>query len=327
VFWTVAVILSGACDQRERASQAGLGIGALAAYIEARSDAGLFASPFGDVVVLDLRTGERRSMTHDTFYDERPSWSSDGKAIRFLASREGGEKYLGLTGLSAKRQLYEINLESGETEKLAEGMCGTSENNSPPLTMYGRLYDGSVLMRDGDRKLIQMDVPSHNCKVIVEGFTPGRIYDVWISQDGYSAALQYTTRPPGGPLREGVEGLVVLGVKDSKLVPIVDSALTIIVEGWSQDGKSLYYFTGGQMLSLNLVTLKSAPIQMPKKAMDVFGSDLVVLPGNDLLFISSDDKSPTGAGEIVFYRKSVDSLEYITRTGRLKAQLSLRALK
>jgi TolB protein len=78
-----------------------------------------------DIFVLDVRSGEIRNITQDTWYHEAPAWTADGEALTFMSNR-GGNWTFGL---------FRLSLSNGELTQLIEP--DHIEKNFPRLAANG----------------------------------------------------------------------------------------------------------------------------------------------------------------------------------------------
>ncbi|MDH3268039.1 MAG: hypothetical protein OEM46_04215 [Ignavibacteria bacterium] len=111
----------------------------LAVYVEANNEKdGLSSGSFGDLVLMNLTSGESLKLTNDGFYDTKPCFSPDGKYILFQSNRIGEKLYLDVKGISGPFDIFIYDLEK----------CKISQIDIPYQTNRPREYRESI--RDMD---------------------------------------------------------------------------------------------------------------------------------------------------------------------------------
>jgi TolB protein len=100
-------------------------------------------NPFeSDLFILDTTTGKIRNITNDSWFDESPSWTPDGKGIIFMSTRGGNWTW----------GLYNQSLEDGTVGLVASP--DYTEKNFPRMDKQGRVL-WSAYGEDGAEYLVE----------------------------------------------------------------------------------------------------------------------------------------------------------------------------
>jgi len=79
-------------------------------YVEAKTDEGIYAGAFGEVVILNIDTKEKYYITNDNYFDNLPKWSPKGDSIVFLTNRVGNDFSLKVKGVAGPHNLFLYSL-------------------------------------------------------------------------------------------------------------------------------------------------------------------------------------------------------------------------
>lgn len=87
-------------------------------YVQARNGTETSAGTFGDIWAMDLPSGNRFRLTNDTYFDEQPLLSGDGAQVIFVSKRAGSFAKRLIEGVSGQKELYRLDLATGEIRRL-----------------------------------------------------------------------------------------------------------------------------------------------------------------------------------------------------------------
>ncbi len=293
-------------------------------YIEACTNKGTGSPPYGDIFVLDAKTKTRHRITDDSYYDETPRWSCDGRYIVFLTSREGSDRSLAIGGVSAPRQLYLFDTRTELMRRLPvslERLCGRSDLHG--MWSADWTYRNQVIVTDGRKGLFQVDPTNGQCCQVaaLSGFD--YVSGFVASPRGMEIAISTIRTKAENPGFDQVDALAIWSVKDSTLTTVVDSASGIIIMGWSEDSRDLYCKMNRKLFKFDIELHTSAAIDLPKKVLNQAGTAYQFMSNGDIIFMEGREKSPTGADELMLYRFANDTLESLTNSGLEKQSLSV----
>ncbi len=129
---------------------------------------GIRKSGFSDIFILDMKTGDYKSLTDDIYYDIDPSFSPDGTKIVFASDRNND-------GFSGSTNLYEIDL---ITSKITQLTSGPYEDQTPDYTEQGIYFTSN---RSGAYNIYLLD--DKNELTLQSTFVTGA-FDPRLSSDG-----------------------------------------------------------------------------------------------------------------------------------------------
>ena len=219
----------------------------------------------GDIWTIDLATGKGTAVTNDTFPENAPIWSPDGKHVAYVSTRES------LAGIYRKPADG-----SGQEELLFQYTPGAGMvlTDWSPDGKFMAFYTGVLVLvpldstkKPQDRK--EIDWLREDYDVTQGRFSPDNKYlAFWSNEENVDKGEVYVrpfnpTKPdaPAGP-----------AIKVSK-----DGAIGMIT--WRPDGKELYYMTRTwDVMAVDVSTTPTFKAGEPKKLFTLPGP----LPGNPM---------------------------------------------
>lgn len=198
-----------------------------------------------ELVLVDVRTGSARTITHDRIGVHDPQWSSDGSAIAYLASPDRGKP----------AQLYILPMDGGDSLKITDASNGVDSyrwrpdskaiayvtpNDDPNKKAVEKHLD-SVVITDQDYLTRKQAQPSHIWIVNGDGTSNARLTDGAFSVAGDlqwspgGKRIYYTRLPDGLDLAHVNEQATwiydVAAKTDTQLVPGTSANGTIARDG------------------------------------------------------------------------------------------------
>jgi len=218
-----------------------------------------------DIWVVELATGKGIPITNDTFPENAPIWSPDGKQVAYVSTREG------ISGI------YRKNADgTGEAELVfnytpGAGMVLTDwSSDNKFMTFFTGVV---VLVPIGDTKPAadrkEIDWLREDYDAGQGRFSPDNRWIAFLSNEANQDRGEVWVRPfdPGKP--EESKGP---GVQVTK-----DGAIGMIT--WRQDGKELYYMTRDwEVMAVDVATTPTFKAGAPRKLFSLPGP----LTGNPL---------------------------------------------
>ena len=242
----------------------------------------------GDIWVVDLATGKGIPITNDTFPENAPIWSPDGKQVAYVSTREG------IAGI------YRKNADgTGDAELLFQytpgaGMVLTDWSSD---NKYMTFFTGVVVLvpisgaaKPAERK--EIDWLREDYDAGQGRFSPDNRYIAFLSNEVSQDRGEVWVRPFDPDKPEANPGP---GVQVTK-----DGAIGMIT--WRQDGKELYYMTRDwEVMAVDVTTTPTFKAGAPRKLFQLPGP----LTGNPMQwknvspdgqrFIFAMPSSPAGA--------------------------------
>lgn len=219
----------------------------------------------GDIWTIDLASGKSTPITNDTFPENAPIWSPDGKHVAYVSIRES------LAGIYRKPADG-----SGQEELLFQYTPGAGMvlTDWSPDGKFMAFYTGVLVLvpldpnkKPQDRK--EIDWLREDYDVTQGRFSPDNKYVAFWSNEADVDKGDVYVRPfdPGKP-----EAPAGPAVKVSK-----DGAIGMIT--WRPDGKELYYMTRTwDVMAVDVTTTPTFKAGEPKKLFTLPGP----LPGNPM---------------------------------------------
>lgn len=219
----------------------------------------------GDIWTIDLTTGKSTPVTNDTFPENAPIWSPDGKHVAYVSTRES------LSGIYRKPADG-----SGQEELLFQYTPGAGMvlTDWSPDGKFMAFYTGVLVLvpldankKPEDRK--EIDWLREDYDVTQGRFSPDNTYVAFWSNEADVDKGDVYVRPfnpnkpdaPAGP-----------AIKVSK-----DGAIGMIT--WRPDGKELYYMTRTwDVMAIDVTTTPTFKASEPRKLFTLPGP----LPGNPM---------------------------------------------
>jgi Tol biopolymer transport system component len=219
-----------------------------------------------DIWTVDLASGKGTPITSDTYPENAPIWSPDGKQVAYVSTRDG------ISGIYRKAADG-----SGEAELLFQytpgaGMVLTDWSSDGKFMTF---FTGVLVMvpigttqKPAERK--EIDWLREDYDVAQGRFSPDNRYLAYVSNEANVERLEVFVRPfdsnkpdappPGAPVqisKDGVNGMIV----------------------WRPDGKELYYMTRNwEVMAVDVTTTPTFKAGTPRMLFSLPGP----LPGNPL---------------------------------------------
>jgi len=118
----------------------------------------------GDIYVIDVKSGDIKNVTNDSFGDYGPTWAPDGKSIVYLARVSGNDK------------LFRVDLATGKKTQLT----------------FGTHDDGAAQFIDADTLVFPSTAVDPNQPISPDVAKNGNIYNVWTLNLKTNELKQYT---------------------------------------------------------------------------------------------------------------------------------------
>jgi len=281
------------------------------AFVEARSDKGLYSGSFGDIVVLNLRTGNRRFVTDDSFLDEHVAFSPDGRSLAFCSAREGDRTLLRVQGVGAPGKVY---LYDFETERIVRWGKKIDKERTSFEANYRSVqfsFDGGRIFLKSWKSIMAGDLQDDSIG-LVKTFENVEFL-LSISASPVEDVLAVKTSYP--------DNIVVYKLIDSSLHPVWESA-SAILGGWSSDGQRFlicdrnksdkYEVMEYDLRTGSLTTVLSLENYSVRQC--VYGQDSMFYA------IASDSLKKD---DILQYDRKTGSVEWLTNNGRDKRHLAI----
>jgi len=213
-------------------------IGELLAFIEARSEKGRLAGSFGDIVLYNPRTRERRFLTDDRFFDDGISFSPDGLLLAFCSARGGDRAVLRVQGVGAPLQVYFHEIQTGQINRWGNNLRQEFAELVDDVIDVQFSFDGSriyflsentilggstasdsawVVKRfDNERFLTGLRASPAQDVLVVKASDPGNIFLFDIAADTLHRVWESPSAILGGWSSDGQRFLVCDGNKSDK---------------------------------------------------------------------------------------------------------------
>ena len=219
----------------------------------------------GDIWVMDLASGKGTPITNDTFPENAPLWSPDGKQVAYVSTREG---------ISS---IYRKNADgTGDAELMfsytpGAGMVLTDWSSDNKFMTF---YTGVVVLvpiggnqKAADRK--EIDWLREDFDAGQGRFSPDNRYIAFLSNEANPDRGEVYVRPFDPNKPEANAGPQVQITKDGAIGMVT----------WRQDGKELYYMTRDwEVMAVDVTTTPTFTAGAPRKLFQLPGP----LPGNPL---------------------------------------------
>ncbi len=219
----------------------------------------------GDIWVMDLASGKGTPITNDTFPENAPIWSPDGKQVAYVSTREG---------ISS---IYRKNADgTGDAELMfsytpGAGMVLTDWSSDNKFMTF---YTGVVVLvpiggnqKAADRK--EIDWLREEFDAGQGRFSPDNRYIAFLSNEANPDRGEVYVRPFDPTKPEANPGPQVQITKDGAIGMVT----------WRQDGKELYYMTRDwEVMAVDITTTPTFTAGAPRKLFQLPGP----LPGNPM---------------------------------------------
>jgi TolB protein len=205
-----------------------------------------------DIWVVELASGKGIPITNDTFPENAPLWSPDGKQVAYVSTREG------ISGI------YRKNADgTGDAELLFNYTPGAGMvlTDWSPDNKFMTFFTGVVVLvpiGDGkapaDRK--EIDWLREDYDAVQGRFSPDNRWIAFLSNEANQDRLEVYVRPfdPGKP--DENKGPAVQVTKDGAIGMVT----------WRQDGKELYYMTRDwEVMAVDVSTTPTFKAGAPRK--------------------------------------------------------------
>ena len=205
------------------------------------TDAGL-----GEIVTTDARGGSLTRVTQQPGHYAVPQFSPDGRWIVF-EKREGG--FLTAPEYSEDPGVHRVAVTGGASELVARGMTDPQFGDASD-----RLF--MLAQNEGKLQLVSTDLSGEAKRVHAEGELAN---DFRVSPDGRFVAFRQNYEVFAMPLMPGGQAVAV-GEKAESLPVVKASRGGAEYIGWAQDGRTLYWSMGPQLMRVDSSSLfPSAP--------------------------------------------------------------------
>jgi eukaryotic-like serine/threonine-protein kinase len=223
--------------------------------------------PYGDLAVLNLRSGKVRAVTDDQALTLSPAWSPDGRSIYFASSRGG------------TLNIWEIPADGGEARQITEGQGDDAQLDVPP---EGRQIVFSTWRESVHLARLDLTAKPGEQNWEALGTDPGRnqLAPAY-SPDGEH--LAYFSNLKGA----GKETIWVSDADGSNAVQLVRDDRINVFPCWTSDSQHVVYWSdetekAGVLGAIRIVPLSGgAPQTIVKEFSDLFPD---VAPDGRLLF-------------------------------------------
>ena len=217
----------------------------------------------GAMHVIDLASGQRRTLSTEKGYYYGPRFSADGQQIVYVRTGGGG-----LTGGQFSREtgIYVMPAAGGEARRIAKS--GRDPQFSPDASRVSYLTGGGL-----SKKLMSVGINGEEPR---EVFNLKYVNSVAISPDGKWVAFTELFNAYVAPLP--ATGASIELNKDTKAVPVTQVSRDVgSYLHWSTDSTRLHWMVGPQYFSRDLsdsfAFLPGAPKELPKPG-DLKGIDV-----------------------------------------------------
>jgi len=238
LFWILAPglsVLSNACHSYYSVPSDDFSPDGKAVYIEdIDGGEGLMDFDFGEIVIIDLETGNRLQVTKDKSFDTHPYWSSDGMRIVFESKRLKSDNPI--LGLSRESHIYTVDIRSGKIVQLDKGF------NERFATVIGKesytpawcptnidLFAFVTKIENRGFKVILYNKASDSVEDLTEAGKIGQPHSLRWSNDGKYLALDV-----GIPSRVGI-----IDVATKEIVVLPNQGVADYLESWDCNSESL----------------------------------------------------------------------------------------
>ncbi len=265
---------------------------------------------FGEIVILDLATGERYQVTHDKNYDTSPCWSPDGQYIIFESKRSDDSPIL---GLSRKSHIYIVEIKTGKItqvdkdfQKKFPNLVG-EESYFPIWNPVDQDVIAFATKVDHDQgfSILQYNFKRDEIKTLVP---PGKLFwdvDMMWSPDGRYIAINHGLRSKA----------FLYDVKKETLQQLYKQIDVANVTGFSKDSKYLFirgiYVSPRRVMALRYDLDSDEYDPLFSSFSDIFYSIRIIFQDNDLFYIASTPREKSIRQ--LYISNSNQDLEAITK--------------
>lgn len=288
---------------------------------------GLWDSPFGDIVVLDPGTGDKYYVTQDSFVDEFPAISSDGKKIFFASARDDNPVTLGLLGLSVPRELYVFDIDSRQVRPFAHRLQRRHFDQMSRFVSLVCMSDGSgLLYTEGENEVFGINSLGDSLRRVVQ-FPEDDMIDVLSpSPDGKWLAIRYQRN-------QGSEsGVSLVDLRRGLIRTVVVSNRKLLrLGGWSPDSRFLILpqgiFKDTAFVLFDCVSWKSSPVTLPLTQKGLSINETHFLDSDRLVFLLENDGEVSTLTDLMVFELSSRKLVALTTDGYLKTNLAFSSVR
>jgi len=293
-------------------------------YVEARTKEGLEGYPYGDLVVLNPRSGASVKLPIDPDYKENPCWSPDGNVILYAATRKGISSRMKQLGPFSPKDLFVHDLQTGESKlwiALNELHGGANPNHFVGLTWSPR--EDLIYFSGLDNRIYVINKNQETISVLFETEAGSEIDDLSLSPNGTLLAFTSVWIPPlKASIGKSRWSLCVLNIERQTVDTVHTADKALSLGSWTIDGKSII-FTDSVAKKVNYYLRGVEPLGIPTKQNRIFPAQVCQLDDITFAFLRGISKpGDSSEREVATYNVPTAEIRTVTQS-----QLEKRGLK
>lgn len=314
--------------------------GAWAVFIEAHdAESGLGADGFGDVVLFNLGTKEKTYITRDSYLDDNPCLSPDGKRLAFTSARIGRPELVRVTGLAARRGLFVANFSLGTARRLGENVA--NENPSDWFYFHGLSWSRTataLYYLSSDSVVFVLSTPSESLFVFASCPGAESVKELSVSDTDSLFAVVYSTVPADSfwIIRSGLS--VYDAFHDEWTQMIGERHGLIEIGGWAPDSRSFLVMTWesmqGRLWRYDVERRVKDAIVLPTEEWKLLEVEPPYFESpSSLVFLASymgldaESATPEERKDLFRFNLQEDRLERLTTDGIAKSSLQVTIVR
>ncbi len=209
-------------------------------YVAAKGIEGTKGGRFGDIVVQDMDSRQRFSVTSDDYYDDFPHWSPDGMKIVFVSARETADRQRTLLGVSARVHLFVFDINTMMVKRIGgalERELGDEFTATLTLENFCWWHTADTLLVANDNMLLKY-VVSTDSVIPVRWFSKFvSLFFLTPNKDFTRVAFEFSLADTSGA------GIATWDPERDCLAIVTQPQEFLAMKGWSCDGDTLLFIS------------------------------------------------------------------------------------
>lgn len=291
-------------------------------YIEANDKTEYISSKnggFGDIILYDLETNRKYSVTNDNHYEEYLSFSPDGKKLLFTSTRDNSYSLNRKSDYRGFNKLFYFDLESNEIKNFRSKLYVIPNVRN----FIGLSWSQNAIYFEDEKKIYKLKDSGDSIKSLLnlEDFFSTNLS---VSPDSKHIVISYhLTGRNSTEFRLGLMNLA----KDSLYILKQQQERFVYSGGWSPDGKSFLFFENlGEEYGLFIYNIESKltrKLSVPGLGDDFLLSDYCFVNSKEIVMICFKDYDQHTESDVALFNLETGSFKFITENKKHKRYLAV----